>query len=225
VSGAQHRPFVIAVEGLDGTGKTTQTDLLAGTLRSEGRTVDVRSFPVYDSFFGTHVGRLLRDHDREVDPRSTALWFALDRVDEFRHRPPSGDVLLLNRFTLSNAVYQSARCDRAESDDVFAFVMELEQQRLGLPVPDLTIFLDLPEDESIRRAATRAEGRNEGTDVYERDHALQQRVRNGYLAAIQRTPGGHVIDCAHPTGLRSPIDVHADVIAIVNRVVPARRFS
>lgn len=226
IATAGARPFVVAIEGLDGTGKTTQTDLLATALRAHDNTaVDVRSFPVYTSFFGTRIGRVLHGAANELDPRSTALWFALDRFDDFRTNPPFGDVLILNRFTLSNAVYQSARAEPDQADDVYAFVLELEHGRLGLPNPDLTIFLDLPEAESIRRVAARAENANSTPDSYELNTQLQQRVRQRYRNIVALLSGGCVVACADETGLRSPEAVHGDVLrAVLPQLASHRRL-
>src|SRR5207244_6487047 len=126
---------LIAIEGLDGAGKSTQVALLADALS----TVDVVSFPRYDSFFGRQI-RLLLDgagdvSAQTVDPRSMALWYALDRAQWARDRKPVSDgVVLLNRYTLSNAVYQSAR----SGEDLFDWVLRLEFEGLGLPRPDVT---------------------------------------------------------------------------------------
>ena len=105
-----HRPRIIAIEGIDASGKSTQTDLLARHFAGLGQQVEVRSFPRYDSFFGLHIRALLdgtaASTAHSLDPHSMALWFAMDRWQSFQARCEA-DVLLLNRYTLSNAVYQS----------------------------------------------------------------------------------------------------------------------
>jgi dTMP kinase len=192
---------LIAVEGLDGAGKTTQVALLASALSA----VDVVSFPRYDTFFGRRI-RTLLDGDggvsaQTVDPRSMALWYALDRAQWARDRKPFADgVVLLNRYTLSNAVYQSARC----GDDLFDWVLRLEFEELGLPRPDVTVVLDVPPDVSRSRVAHRGDA--EG-DVYERSTDLLARVRDGYLSAATRLPNVVVVSAAG-----SPAQVHAAVL-------------
>jgi dTMP kinase len=192
---------LIAIEGLDGAGKTTQVKLLAATLSA----VDVVSFPRYHTFFGRQI-RLLLDgaggvSAQTVDPRSMALWYAMDRAQWARDRKPFRDgVVLLNRYTLSNAVYQSAR----SGEDLFDWVLRLEFEELGLPSPDLTVVLDVPQDVSRTRVA----GRDGTGDVYERSADLLSRVRDGYLSAALRLPNVLVVPA---TG--SPHDVHAAVLA------------
>jgi len=165
---------LVAVEGLDGAGKSTQVALLASALS----TVDVVSFPRYETFYGRHIRALLDGAGevsaQTVDPRSMALWYALDRVQWARDRKPVSDgVVLLNRYTLSNAVYQSARAD---DPTLFDWVLRLEFTELELPQPDVTVVLDVSPDVSQRRVASREEA---GGDVYERSAALLARVRDG----------------------------------------------
>jgi dTMP kinase len=192
--------LLIAVEGLDGAGKSTQVSLLASALS----TVDVVSFPRYDTFFGRHIRSLLDGAGpvsaQTVDPRSMALWYALDRVQWARSRPSSDGVVLLNRYVLSNAVYQSAR---AEDPTLLDWVLRLEFEELELPRPDVTVVLDVPPSVS----ATRVAHRGDAADVYERSSALLRRVREGYLAAASRLPGVVVVSAAG-----SPESVHADVL-------------
>jgi len=193
--------MLIAIEGLDGAGKTTQVSLLAAALNA----VEVVSFPRYDTFVGQHIRRML-DGDgpvsaQTVDPRSMALWYALDRAQWARDRKPADDgVVLLNRYTLSNAVYQSAR----SGDDLFDWVLRLEFEELGLPRPDATVVLDVPPEVSRARVAHRGDA--EG-DVYERAADLLARVRAGYLAAASRLPDVVVVPA-----IGAPETVHAAVL-------------
>jgi dTMP kinase len=173
---------LIAIEGLDGAGKTTQVALLADALSA----VEVVSFPRYDTFFGRHIRDLLDATSglsaQTVDPRSMALWYALDRAQWARDRKPAPDgVVLLNRYTLSNAVYQSAR---AGDPALFEWV------------------LDVGPETSQRRVAFRGDH-----DVYERATDLLARVRDGYLAAAASQRDVVVVDASG-----APSDVHAAVL-------------
>jgi len=200
---------LIAVEGLDGAGKTTQVAMLADALS----TVDVVSFPRYDTFFGRRIRDLLDGADgvsaQTVDPRSMALWYALDRAQWARDRKPrDDDVVVLNRYTLSNAVYQSAR---SADPGLFEWVLRLEFEELGLPRPDLTVVLDVPPDVSRDRVT----GRDGEGDVYERSRDLLSRVRDGYLAAAARLPDVVVV-----SAVGAPAEVHAAVLAALAPVIP-----
>ena len=105
---------IIAFEGIDGTGKSVQMQRLSETLQRRGLKVMELSFPMYDTFFGEQVGRYLSAKDgvaaNTVDGKSMALWFALDRLDAFKGwQDGEYDYLIINRYVLSNAVYQSIR--------------------------------------------------------------------------------------------------------------------
>ena len=200
---------LVAVEGLDGAGKSTQVALLASALS----TVDVVSFPRYETFFGRHIRALLGGAGevsaQTVDPRSMALWYALDRVQWARDRKPGSDgVVLLNRYTLSNAVYQSAR---SGDPDLFDWVLGLEFTELELPRPDVTVVLDVPPDVSQQRVAHRGDG----DDVYERSAGLLARVRDGYLSAASRLPNVVVVSAAG-----APAVVHAEVLTALAPFLP-----
>ncbi len=209
---------LIAIEGLDGAGKTTQVSLLAERLAPH----EVVSFPRYDTFFGRQIRMLLDGvggiSAQTVDPRSMALWYALDRAQWARDRKAGSDgVVLLNRYALSNAVYQSARSESARDqrslrgaplgEDLFDWVLRLEFEELGLPRPDVTVILDVPPEVS-RQRVTHRDGAG---DVYERAADLQARVRDGYLTAAARLPDVVVVSAAGP-----PEAIHAEVLAAIS---------
>ncbi|MBQ7278504.1 MAG: hypothetical protein IJR17_04805 [Clostridia bacterium] len=139
---------IIVIEGIDGTGKTVQLKALHTALMQRGYTVGTLSFPVYESFFGGCVGKFLSKKEgvsaKDVDQKSMALWFAMDRWAAFRGFDYSDfDVLLINRYVLSNAVYQSIRDRDLGCPDILDFVLELEYGQLQLPKPDLQLVLDV----------------------------------------------------------------------------------
>jgi len=186
--------FLVAIEGVDGAGKTTQAELLRASVASAGRDVKLRSFPAYDSFIGRQIREMLRD-SAPLDARSAALWFATDRRQALEHDPLGAEVEICNRYTLSNAVYQSARAP--EDETIYEWVLDLERE-LGIPAPDLTFVLDVTPALVAERTRARAE-----LDAYERQRDLQDRVRARYLAA----DGVVVIGCDG----RTPAEIGADL--------------
>jgi dTMP kinase len=227
------RASIVAIEGIDGAGKATQADLLHDAITAAGGTAQVVSFPVYESFFGSTIRQLLDGklpHSADtVDPRSMALWYALDRWEEFQGLDVTGGWLILNRFTLSNAVYQSARleaggpdghpaADPGEAERVFHWVLDLEQQHLQLPVPAVTVVLDVEPEVSQVRSDRRAQeaGAGASQDVYERSSTLLKAARRRYLQAAEDLSGVVVVACLDATGAQRPAgDVHRDVVAAV----------
>jgi dTMP kinase len=213
--------LLVAVEGLDGAGKTTQVALLVSAL-STSHPVQEVSFPRYETFFGQEIRGLLDGvhgvSAQTVDPRSMALWYALDRAQWAGTRTGAPDgVVLLNRYSLSNAVYQAARAP--DDPELFDWILRLEHRELGLPEPDVTVVLDVSPMVSKRRVADR--GDQEG-DVYERSSPLLARVRAGYLAAARRLPHVVVVECLDPTGAqRPPAEIHADVLSALRPWIKA----
>ncbi len=194
--------FLVAIEGVDGAGKTTQAELLRASVASAGRDVKLRSFPAYDSVIGRQIREMLRD-SAPLDARSAALWFATDRRQALEHDPLRAEVEICNRYTLSNAVYQSARAP--EDETIYEWVLDLERE-LGIPAPDLTFVLDVTPALVAERTRARAE-----LDAYERQRDLQDRVRAAYLAAADVV----VIPCDG----RTPAEIGADMEAALRERV------
>lgn len=197
---------VIAFEGIDGSGKTVQFSLLKKYLQDNGYVVACKEFPVYSSFFGGIVGKLLSGemsvNASTLDPMSMALWFAMDRVCGFEEMSNDYDILLLNRYVLSNAVYQSIRCNEKTDKtphEMIDWVYELEHDRLHLPRPDMYIFFDVSEtqaDENVRNKGFRDYVGND-KDVYEKSDGMQTNARERYLECARRFDNIKVIDCMH----------------------------
>lgn len=206
-----NRTTIIAIEGIDGSGKTVQRGLLQKKLESAGYSVSVKSFPEYDSFFGKQIGLLLKGDglraDR-VDSKSMCLWFALDRWQSFRnYQDGEADYLIINRFTPSNAVYQSVRAIDEGLPDNWDWVHELEQGRLGLPEPDCYVLLDVDPEPAQKNVDKKGErdyisaGRR---DVYEAQRGLLRRARERYLSIAEREPNFTVISCMENSRLLPP---------------------
>lgn len=206
---------IIAFEGIDGTGKSVQMERLCESLKKRGLSVLELSFPVYDSFFGDLVGRYLSAKDgvaaNTVDGKSMALWFALDRFEAFRQLDYFGyDVLLINRYVLSNAVYQSIRDIDLGKPDILDFCLELEHKHFGIPVPDLHLVLDMDTEDAANNVDKKGfrDYIGNARDVYESIDSLQARARKKYAEYAQRIPNVKLIQCME-NGKLLPIDVIA----------------
>ena len=202
---------IIAIEGIDGSGKTVQFNMLARRLRSLGFTVAAREYPVYSSFFGGQVGKYLSAAEgvkaTDVDQKSMALWFAMDRFADFKdYKDGAADFLIINRYVLSNAVYQSIRdCDIGKPD-IIDWVFELEYEKLGLPRPDLNLFFDVEP----QRAGINVEKKGfrdyvgKSKDVYEKDTSIQHRAREKYAKIASEHDDTVIIPCMENGRMRSP---------------------
>ncbi len=210
---------ILAIEGIDGTGKTVQMERLSAFLKSQGKSVLELSFPMYDSFFGSLVGRYLTAKDgipaNTVDGKSMALWFALDRFEAFRNLDYSAyDVVLINRYVLSNAVYQSIRdCDLGKPD-ILDFVLTLEHDHFRIPKPDLYLVLDMDPEEAAQNVDKKGFRDYVGNarDVYESIDSIQLRARKKYQEYAERLDNVAFIPCMKDGALES-IETIAEHIA------------
>ena len=201
---------IIAFEGIDGTGKTVQLQRLFERLTARGLSVLTLSFPMYDSFFGAECGRLLSGSGgvraNEVDQKSMALWYALDRFEAFRELDYSkADVLLINRYILSNAVYQSVRERDLGNPDLLDFVVSLEYEHFRIPRADVHIVLDMnPEtaSENVGKKGFR-DYVGDQPDIYEALPDIQKRARKKYHEFATRMSNIRIIPCMEQNRLKS----------------------
>lgn len=168
--------LLIAFEGLDQSGKQTQTELLRDRLIEAGRLVRLLSFPAYETPIGSEIERALRG-SRDYSPEVMQLLYIANRYElkpQIEHERARGTVLLCDRYLASSIAYGDAHGLDA------AWLTDIQRH---LPQPDLTFLLDMAPEVSAQRKTT-------GRDKYEQDLALLGRVRESYLRQAQ--PGAWV---------------------------------
>lgn len=155
---------LIIIEGSDGSGKATQTELLCRRLRTDGRSVMAVAFPDYSSESSALVKMYLRgDFGAKADavnPYAASAFYAVDRVASYERKwkgfLAAGGIVLADRYTTSNMLYQMIKInDPAEKEEYLDWLWEFEFHKLGLPEPDGVILLDVPQDVSERLMAVR----------------------------------------------------------------------
>jgi dTMP kinase len=187
--------LLIAFEGLDQSGKQTQAEALRELVVAAGRGCRLLSFPDYDTAIGAEIARGLHG-ERDYAADVMQLLYVANRYERRRDIERGlehGEVLVCDRYVASSVAYGEAQgVDRGWLGDIQRF----------LPPADLTILLDIPPDEAVRRKSA-------GRDRYERDLALLSRVRESYLRQAQQ-PGWIRLD-----GHRAKADVSADIARAV----------
>lgn len=165
----------IVLEGLDGSGKSTQFQLLQEALLKEGGEVKTVKFPDYDSPSSSLVKMYLAG-DFGSDPESVnsyaaSTFYAVDRFASFRRvwgeDYRRGVTILADRYTTSNYIYQMGKLKRENWEDYLTWVEDLEYNRLGLPQPDRVIFLDMPLEISQKLMSGRYHGDETKKDIHE----------------------------------------------------------
>jgi dTMP kinase len=218
------RGKLIALEGIDGSGKRTQLDLLASALEARGLPTLRISFPRYESFYGKLVGRYLNGEFgtlEAVDPHLSALLYAGDRLEakpEIDAALDAGKIVLADRYIGSNMAHQSARVPREKRKEFLAWLKRLEYGLYALPAEDLVIYLRVPLEEAHRLVGLKAARSytNMKHDIQEADieHLEQTAIIYDRLA----TEANWVrIDCVNAASglLRSTEDIHRSVLKAV----------
>jgi dTMP kinase len=210
---------IIAIEGIDGCGKTMQFRLLKNKLSSMGKSFLELSFPVYESLTGIEIGNMLSGKfdvtANNVDCKSMALWYAVDRLLSFKKIDfNSVDFLLLNRYTLSNAVYQGLRNTNEDSADFAEWVFDLEFNQLKLPKPDLYFVLDVHHDVSKINVSKKGFRNYIGTeaDVYEKSSDMMKNARDLYIKYSSQIKNIDLIDCMEGERMKKPQVIHETII-------------
>ena len=197
---------LLVIEGLDGCGKTTQVALLRAALEQAGVALRQIKLPDYDDPSSTLVQMYLGgDFGREpgdVNAYAASAFYAVDRFASFtrhwRADYEAGKLILADRYTTSNALYQMVKLPRVQWNDYLEWLKDFEYQKLGIPVPELVIYLDMPVEVSQRFLSNRYAGDERRKDMHERDIHYLQACREAALYACEKLHF-HRIDCA-PAG-------------------------
>ena len=209
---------LIVIAGTDGSGKRTQTDLLVARLRDEGFPAETLAFPQYEaSFFGQVVARYLRGEFGDADavsPYLASVLFALDRW-EARERIAgwlrAGKVVVCDRYVSANAGHQAAKLqDPAERVAFLAWLYRMEYDVLGLPRPDLTLYLHVPwrvARDLVGRKEDRPYLRGAKRDIHEEDDTHLARAEAAYEELASAEPNWRRIECVREENLLSPDEV------------------
>jgi len=139
--------MLIVIDGIDGSGKQTQTELLKHKLISKGKKVITYEFPNYSTFFGKMIREYLDGKfgdSTKVDAKLISILYALDRFEvgkEIRDYLSKGYYVLCDRYTQSNMAYQTSKLPKDKHEDFLHFIEEMEFKYFNLPVPNKIIFL------------------------------------------------------------------------------------
>ena len=209
--------MLTVIEGLDGSGKSTQVRKLKKYLESISESLEYIHFPRYDApVYGDLISRFLRGDfgdNNTVHPQLVALLFAEDRHAAAEHMKQAlqrGGSILLDRYVYSNIAYQCAKLeDEEKALALREWIFNTEYGDFGLPVPDLNIFLDVPIDFVESKLTSNRSGSDreylEGQkDIHEADIEFQKKVRAIYRRQCELDPKFIRIDCSDDYGFMLP---------------------
>lgn len=203
----------IVIEGLDGSGKSTQLNLLKSYLEENKINYKYLHFPRTDSrIYGDLIARFLRGELGDinaVNPYLIALIYAGDRNDakEIINQWIKGDLLVIvDRYVYSNIAFQCAKLkNQDEIDKLTDWILDLEYNYFKIPKPDLNVFLNVPFDFTKKNLEKQRNGDdrdylNGKEDIHEKDIDFQNRVRNIYLQQAEKDKNLKIIHCADENG-------------------------
>lgn len=225
--------MLTVIEGLDGSGKSTQVKRLRKYLESVAGPLEYIHFPRYDApVYGYLISRFLRGDfgDNEmVHPQLVALLFAEDRhgaAPMMKKTLAEGGSVLLDRYVYSNIAYQCAKLkDDAEAEALRDWIFNTEYGEFALPKPDLNIFLDVPIEFvesklSGQRAGADRDYLEGAKDIHEADITFQKRVREMYRRQCESDPKFIRIDCSDEYGMMLPPDaIFRKIQAVVDEAL------
>lgn len=193
---------LIVIDGLDGSGKTTQSQRVAQALERRGTPVRLISFPDYaeesSALVRMYLNGELSDTPGGVNAYAASSFYAVDRYASFKKHWEkdylAGHTILSTRYVSSNAIHQMSKLPESQWGEYLRWLSDFEYGRLGLPRPDRIIFLNMSRAVADRLILSRYHGNEEKKDLHEKDRA--------YLASCQRTAayaaraeGWSVVEC------------------------------
>ena len=209
----------IVIEGLDGSGKSTQLKMLRNYLKQNRINYEYLHFPRTDSrIYGDLVARFLRGELGDintVNPYLIALIYAGDRNDakEMINNWLSEDKLVIvDRYVYSNIAFQCAKLnDEVEIEKLTEWILDLEYNYFRIPKPALSIFLNVPFEFTKKNLTKQRNGDdrdylNGKEDIHEKDIDFQDKVRSVYLREVKKDKNLKIINCANENGEMSESD-------------------
>lgn len=194
---------LIVIEGLDGSGKTTQLELLREYLESRGLHLKKIKLPDYEDPSSTLVRMYLAGDfgkdPQDVNAYTASAFYAVDRaanyIRKWKNDYLSGTFILADRYTTSNAYHQMQKLDRSQWDEYLKWLEDFEYEKIAIPKPDLVLYLDMPIEISQKLMSKRYDGDENKKDIHEANVAYLKSCRTAALYAAEKL-GWKVVLCS-----------------------------
>jgi len=215
---------LIVIEGTDGSGKSTQFKKLSQRLEAEGVAFQHLVFPRYDkessALIRMYLGGEFGTKPTDVNAYAASAFYAVDRYASYKSDwgqwYEQGGLVLSDRYTTSNAVHQASKEPEGRQSDYLKWLYEFEYDKLGLPCPDLVIYLDVPTEYTEKLLRSREAATNTQADIHEKDMAYLATCRETGRAAAAFY-GWTVIKCVRDGVMRSIEDIHNEIYGYVQQ--------
>ncbi|MDD5863558.1 MAG: deoxynucleoside kinase [Firmicutes bacterium] len=209
---------LIVIEGTDGSGKSTQFRLLTQRLEQEGHAFQRIVFPQYSepssALIRMYLGGELGTKPSDVNAYAASSFYAVDRYASYKkvwgQWYEQGGLVVCDRYTTSNAVHQASKEPEDKREAFLKWLYEFEYDHLGLPRPDLVVYLDVPTDFTERLLRHREQDTHTNADIHERDTQYLAACRRCGRAAAEYY-GWTMISCVENGEMRSISDIHEEI--------------
>lgn len=215
---------LIVIEGTDGSGKSTQFRCLMEHLKNDAIDFKHLVFPRYQqessALIRMYLGGEFGDKPSDVNAYAASAFYAVDRYASYKQDwgkwYEEGGLVLSDRYTTSNAVHQASKEVGQARAEYLDWLYEFEYKKLGLPCPDLVIYLDVPTDYTEKMMRKREQDTNTTADIHEKDMQYLATCRETGRAAAEHY-GWKVIYCVKDEQMRPIEDIHQEIYAAVRQ--------
>ena len=217
---------LIVIEGTDGSGKSTQFRLMSEHLTRDNVEFKRLVFPRYSeessALIRMYLGGEFGSKPSDVNAYAASSFYAVDRYASYKMDwgkwYEDGGLVLSDRYTTSNAVHQASKESGEKKEQFLQWLYDFEYGKLGLPKPDLVIYLDVPTDFTEKLLRHREADTNTKADIHEQDMAYLATCRESGRAAAEYY-GWTIIHCVKDGAMRSMEDIHREIYShITNRL-------
>lgn len=219
---------ILVIEGIDGSGKGTQSRYVCEALQNQGRNCELLSFPRYnETFFGQRIGDFLNGAFgtlEELNPFLVSLLYSGDRFesrDAILQAQSSADLLILDRYVPSNVAHQTAKVSGVQRQQLREWIEQIEFEIFAVPRPTQVVLLDTPVDISQNLIAKK-EARSytdQAADLQEANTPYLAKVRDVYLELAETSSNWTIIPVTNETGIRTIEDIGNDILAIAESLL------
>lgn len=213
---------LVVFEGIDGSGKSTQFEMLCRRFSDEGRDFMRVRFPRYDkpssALLKMYLDGEFGDDPDAVNAYAASSFYAVDRfasfMQDWRKYYEDGGFILTDRYTTSNAIHQGSKASPEQREHFFKWLYDYEFNLLGLPAPDMVVYLSIEAARAARRLSNRQAETGIAGDIHEKDvRYLEQCVQCGKHAAALYS--WRAVECFRGDSERSAEDLHREIYDII----------
>ncbi len=210
---------LIVIEGLDGSGKKTQTKLLYEHIKKINSNTTYISFPDYDSPSSALIKMYLNSEfgndPSSVNAYAASSFFAIDRFASYKKTwsklYQNGHIIIADRYTTSNPVYQMSKLPEQDWNKYLSWLYDYEYNKLELPIPDKVIFLDVPIEISQSLMEKRYLVNNGKKDLHENNIIFLKKCKK-ISQFVANFDNWHIINCVSNGIIKNKEDIHKEIL-------------